>query len=118
MNVKVILPNILILLYTVLAQTNIPISRLKGNIFKNLTGTTQFEDNIVTSSLDNSPLIRMFYRGAREFYSRFIAPGTGQRHDSERFQPKFSAAKRFPCSTDEFRSRRTPKSVHHLKPGG
>jgi hypothetical protein len=92
------------------------ISRIKGNILTNLTSTQEFEDHIVTSSLDNSPLIRMVYRGVREFYSRFF-PGTGERHNSERFQQRLPSSAKFPCRVDGFKSFKTPKSVHQLRPG-
>jgi len=98
-------------------QKEAKISRLTGNILTNLTGTQQFENHIVTSQLDNSYVIRMLYRGIREMYSRML-PGTGDRHDSERFQKKVAANVRFPCRTDGFRSAKTPKSVHQLRPGG
>lgn len=48
------------------------INRQKGNILRNLTNTQQYEDNIVTSSLDASNPIRFIYRGFREVYSRYI----------------------------------------------
>lgn len=93
------------------------ISRLKGNILTNLTGTQEFEDHIVTSSLDNSYLIRMVYRGIREVYSRLL-PGTGERHNSERYQKRIPASTKFPCRVDGFKSAKVPKSVHQLRPGG
>lgn len=93
------------------------ISRNKGNIFTNLTGHQEFEDHIVTSQLDSSNLIRMFYRGFREVYSR-ILPATGSRHNNERFQNKISPTTKFPCRIDGFRSTKVPKSVHQLRPGG
>ena len=92
------------------------ISRIKGNIFRNLTTTQEFEDHIVTSSLDESNLIRMFYRGIREFYSRLL-PGTGERHNSERHQMVIPPTRKFPCQVDGFKSSKTPKSVHQLRPG-
>lgn len=46
------------------------INRQKGNILKDITDTQQYEDNIVTSSLDASNPIRFIYRGFREVYSR------------------------------------------------
>lgn len=98
-------------------QVDSRISRSKGNIFQNLTGNQEFEDHIVTSSLDNSQLIRMFYRGIREVYSRLL-PGTGERHNSERFQQRVSASAKFPCRVDGFKSAKIPKSVHQLRPGG
>lgn len=98
-------------------SADLRISRLKGNIFQGLTGTQEFEDNIVTSSLDNSQLIRMFYRGIREVYSRLLS-GTGDRHNSERFQKKVSASTKFPCQVEGFTSKKVPKSVHQLRPGG
>lgn len=97
-------------------SADLRISRIKGNIFRNLTATQEFEDHIVTSSLDNSPLIRMFYRGIREFYSRLV-PGTGERHNSERFQQKFPSSTKFPCRVEGFKSAKIPKSVHQLRPG-
>lgn len=115
MKFAVLLVNILI----VSAQrqnADLRISRIKGNIFTNLTTTQEFEDHIVTSSLDNSPLIRMFYRGLREVYSRLL-PGTGERHDSERFQQRVPASTKFPCRVDGFKSKKLPKSVHQLRPG-
>lgn len=100
-----------------LPNADLRISRVKGNIFQNLTGTQEFEDHIVTSQLDSSQLIRMFYRGFREVYSRLV-PGTGERHNSERFQKKVSATAKFPCRVDGFKSKSVPKSVHQLRPGG
>lgn len=93
------------------------ISRLKGNILTNLTGHQEFEDHIVTSSLDGSPWIRMIYRNVREMYSRLV-PGTGERHNSERFQRRIPATQKFPCRVDGFKSNKIPKSVHQLRPGG
>lgn len=92
------------------------ISRYRGNILRNLTLTHEYEDHIVTSSLDNSQWIRNIYRGVREFYSRLV-PGTGARHSTERFQTKVSQIKKFPCQTEGFRSLKRPKSVHQLRPG-
>lgn len=97
-------------------NADLRISRIKGSILTNLTSTQEFENHIVTSSLDNSPLIRMFYRGIREFYSRLI-PGTGERHNSERFQQKIAPTTKFPCRVDGFKSSKIPKSVHQLRPG-
>jgi len=48
------------------------ISRQHGNILKNLTKTQQYENNIVTSPLDASTGLRLFYRGFREVYSRYV----------------------------------------------
>ena len=93
------------------------INRLKGNIFQNLTGVQEFEDHIVQSQLDNSHLMRMFYRSVREVYSRLL-PKTGDRHNSERFQKRVPATVKFPCRVDGFRSPKVPKSVHQLRPGG
>lgn len=50
-------------------QNNV-INRSKGNILRNLTRTQQYQDNIVTSQLDASNPIRLFYRGFREVYKR------------------------------------------------
>lgn len=93
------------------------ISRIKGNILRNITGTQEFEDHIVTSSLDNSMMIRMFYRGFREFYNRLVT-GTGERHNSERFQRRVPNNVPFPCDIRGFKSQKVPKSVHQLRPGG
>lgn len=98
-------------------NADLRISRSKGNIFQNLTGVQEFEDHIVTSHLDDSYLIRMFYRGFREVYSRLL-PGTGDRHNSERFQKRISPSVKFPCRVDGFKSAKVPKSVHQLRPGG
>lgn len=98
-------------------KEDLRISRFKGNIFRNLTETHEFEDHIVTSQLDNSHFIRMIYRGIREMYSRLV-PGTGQRHDSERFQKRVPASAKFPCRVEGFKSAKVPKSVHQLRPGG
>lgn len=92
------------------------ISRLKGNILTNLTAVQEFEDHIVTSSLDQSDWIRMFYRGFREVYSRLL-PTTGERHNSERFQTQIPPSRKFPCRVDGFKSPRVPWSVHQLRPG-
>lgn len=110
---------ILIVLYKSEAQQHVDtkISRLKGNILRNITGTQEFEDHIVTSSLDNSMMIRMFYRGFREFYNRLVT-GTGKRHNSERFQRRVPNNVPFPCDIRGFRSQRVPKSVHQLRAGG
>lgn len=101
------------------AQQNVDtkISRVKGNILRNITGTQEFEDHIVTSSLDNSMMIRMFYRGLREFYNRLVT-GTGERHNSDRFQRRVPNNVPFPCDIRGFRSQKIPKSVHQLRPGG
>lgn len=98
-------------------RADLRIGRNKGNIFQNLTGVQDFEDHIVTSQLDNSYIIRMFYRGIREIYSRLL-PGTGDRHNSEKFQKRISATVKFPCRVDGFKSIKIPKSVHNLRPGG
>lgn len=120
MNFTVFLLKILLSCIVAKAQksnVDLRISRIKGNIFQNLTETQEFEDHIVTSQLDSSQLIRMFYRGIREVYSRLI-PGTGERHDSERFQKRVPATSKFPCRVDGFKSMKIPKSVHQLRPGG
>lgn len=98
-------------------NSDLRISRIKGNIFQNLTGVQEFEDHIVTSQLDNSYLIRMLYRGIREMYSRLL-PGTGDRHNSDRFQKRVPASVKFPCRVEGYRSSKVPKSVHQLRPGG
>jgi hypothetical protein len=115
-----VLVKILISLLMVSAQKkseDLRISRINGNIFRNLTTQQEFVDHIVTSQLDNSPLIRMFYRGIREVYSRLIS-GTGERHNNERFQKQIPPSARFPCRVDGFKSSKVPKSVHQLRPGG
>lgn len=118
MNFAAIVVKILILIVVVCGQRpDHKISRLKGSIFTNLTGHQEFENHIVTSSLDSSQLIRMVYRGIREMYSRLI-PGTGERHDSERFQMRVPQTTKFPCRVDGFKSPKVPKSVHQLRPGG
>lgn len=98
-------------------KEDLRISRFKGNIFRNLTETHEYEDHIVTSLLDNSNFIRMIYRGIREVYSRLV-PGTGERHDSEKFQKRVPATTKFPCRVEGFKSTKVPKSVHQLRPGG
>ena len=110
---------ILLVISTSQAQQHVDtkISRIKGNILRNITGTQEFEDHIVTSSLDNSMMIRMFYRGFREFYNRIVT-GTGERHNSERFQRRVPNNVPFPCDIRGFRSQKVPKSVHQLRPGG
>lgn len=120
MQLSALIIKVLISLATISAQrqsADLRISRLKGNIFQNLTGHQEFENHIVTSQLDNSNLIRMFYRGIREVYSRLL-PGTGDRHNSERFQTRIPATTKFPCRVDGFKSTKVPKSVHQLRPGG
>lgn len=120
MRIQLLIVKILTSLALVSAQReNIDtrISRIKGNILTNITGHQEFEDHIVTSQLDNSHLIRMVYRGIREFYSRLV-PGTGERHNSERFQMRVPATSKFPCRVDGFKSLKIPKSVHQLRPGG
>lgn len=117
MKFAVILVKVLISIAAVSGLPDHKISRLKGSIFTNLTGHQEFEDHIVTSSLDSSQLIRMFYRGIREVYTRLL-PGTGERHDSERFQMRVPQTTKFPCRVDGFKSPKVPKSVHQLRPGG
>lgn len=124
MHVAFTLVNILISLVIIVDCQNVKIhnidtkiSRVKGNILNNITGTQAFQDHIVTSSLDNSPMIRMVYRSVREMYSRIIQ-GTGERHDSERFQKRIPQNVVFPCKLRGFRSAKIPKSVHQLRPGG
>ncbi|KAG5673730.1 hypothetical protein PVAND_003750 [Polypedilum vanderplanki] len=93
------------------------ISRNSGNLLTNLTQVQEFKDHIVTSSLDNSLMIRMFYRGFRELYSNLMS-GTGNRHNSERYQTAISNRVPFPCvDVKNFRSKKKPKSVHQLRPG-
>lgn len=120
MNFALIIVKMLLSCLMTLGQgqnADLRISRIKGNIFQNLTGVQEFEDHIVTSQLDNSYLIRMFYRGIREVYSRLL-PGTGDRHNSERYQKRVAATVKFPCRVDGFKSTKVPKSVHQLRPGG
>ena len=54
------------------AINNNRISRLRGNILRNITQTHEFDDNIVTSQLDASVGIRQFYRNIRDIYNRFV----------------------------------------------
>lgn len=119
MQLTVISVQILLLTLSIVAQrqSDSKISRHKGNILTNLTGHQEFENHIVTSSLDGSPWIRMIYRNVREMYSRLVTD-TGERHDSERFQRRIPATQKFPCRVDGFRSKKIPKSVHQLRPGG
>lgn len=48
------------------------ISRYRGNILRNLTGTHEYENNIVTSQLDASQDIRRLYRMLRDVYNRYV----------------------------------------------
>lgn len=117
MHLKIALISVIVAAISSGQNVDIKISRLKGNILRNLTAVQEFEDHIVTSSLDNSPMIRMFYRGFRELYSRLVS-GTGDRHNSDRFQSVVSNKIPFPCNVHGFRSDKVPKSVHKLRPGG
>jgi hypothetical protein len=92
------------------------IGRLTGNILTNITGNQEFEDHIVTSSLDHSAMIRMLYRGLREAYSSIIGQ-TGARHNNERFQKILSNNVKFPCDINGFKSAKIPTSVHQLRIG-
>lgn len=53
------------------SRTSNRISRLRGNILRNLTRTHEYEDNIVTSQLDASVGVRQVYRTIRDIYNRF-----------------------------------------------
>lgn len=46
------------------------ISRQRGNILRNLTGTHAYAENIVTSPLDASQGIRQVYRAVRDIYNK------------------------------------------------
>ncbi|XP_055703995.1 phospholipase B1, membrane-associated-like isoform X1 [Phlebotomus papatasi] len=92
------------------------ISRTSGNLLRNITGTQIYKDTIVTSPLDASLPIRMFYRGFREVYSRLLGE-TGQRDSGDSFQRHVAPSKAFPCPLDGFRSPSPPESVHQLRPG-
>ncbi|KAL1373949.1 hypothetical protein pipiens_018357, partial [Culex pipiens pipiens] len=102
------------LLQTGLAQNRI--NRQRGNILKNLTLTHEYENHIVTSQLDASMPIRMFYRGFREVYNRLLGP-TGDRVRGAFLQPHVMPNVPFPCETEGYRSERVPTSVHQLRPG-
>ncbi|XP_055596724.1 phospholipase B1, membrane-associated-like [Uranotaenia lowii] len=93
-----------------------PINRQRGNILKNLTKTHSYEDHIVTSSLDASRPIRMFYRGFREVYNRLLGP-TGDRIRGAFLQPHIMPNVPFPCDVRGYRSAEVPTSVHQLRPG-
>lgn len=70
-NFTIILVALTIINITNGQQQNNIINRSKGNILRNLTRTQQYQDNIVTSQLDASNPIRLFYRGFREVYKRY-----------------------------------------------
>lgn len=53
------------------SRTSNRISRLRGNILRNLTRTHEYENNIVTSQLDASVGVRQLYRTIREIYNRY-----------------------------------------------
>lgn len=53
------------------SRTSNRISRLRGNILRNLTRTHEYENNIVTSQLDASVGLRQVYRTIRDIYNRF-----------------------------------------------
>ncbi|XP_037917626.1 phospholipase B1, membrane-associated-like [Hermetia illucens] len=92
------------------------IGRMRGNIFRNLTKTQQYENNIVTSRLDSSAQIRKLYRNFRELYSRLLG-GTGQRTSGDFLQKRIPNNIPFPCRGEGYRSRTIPTSVHQLRPG-
>ncbi|XP_058461606.1 phospholipase B1, membrane-associated-like [Malaya genurostris] len=92
------------------------INRWRGNILKNLTGTHEYENHIVTSQLDASMPIRMFYRSFREVYNRLLGP-TGGRIQGAFLQPHVMPSVPFPCDTRGYRSQIVPTSVHKLRPG-
>ncbi|XP_055628355.1 phospholipase B1, membrane-associated-like isoform X1 [Toxorhynchites rutilus septentrionalis] len=92
------------------------INRQRGNILKNLTKTHEYENHIVTSQLDASTPIRMFYRGFREIYNRLLGP-TGGRVEGSFLQPHVMPNVPFPCDTRGYRSDKVPTSVHQLRPG-
>ncbi|XP_052873447.1 phospholipase B1, membrane-associated-like [Anopheles cruzii] len=92
------------------------ISRERGNILKNLTGTQEYENHIVTSRLDASEPVRMMYRGIREVYNRLLGP-TGMRDEGVALQARVPPSVPFPCDVRGFRSSPPPTSVHRLKPG-
>lgn len=48
------------------------ISRQRGNILRNLTGTQSYYQNIVTSPLDASVGIRHVYRSMRDLYNKYV----------------------------------------------
>lgn len=54
------------------AEQSNRISRLRGNILRNLTRTHEYEDNIVTSQLDASSGLRQAYRAIRDLYNKCI----------------------------------------------
>lgn len=97
-----------------LAQNRI--NRQRGNILKNLTKTHEYEHHIVTSQLDASTPIRMFYRGFREIYNRLLGP-TGDRVKGAFLQAHVMPNVPFPCDTRGYRSDKVPTSVHQLRPG-
>ncbi|XP_055535523.1 phospholipase B1, membrane-associated-like isoform X1 [Wyeomyia smithii] len=107
---------LLVLLLGKTVRTQNSINRLRGNILKNLTGTQEYENHIVTSKLDASMPIRMFYRGFREVYNRLLGP-TGGRMQGAFLQSHVMPNVPFPCDTKGYRSRQVPTSVHKLRPG-
>lgn len=47
------------------------INRMRGSIITNLTKTHAYDDDIVTSHLDESIRIRQFYRMIRDVYNKY-----------------------------------------------
>uniref|UniRef100_A0A182XC46 SGNH hydrolase-type esterase domain-containing protein n=1 Tax=Anopheles quadriannulatus TaxID=34691 RepID=A0A182XC46_ANOQN len=92
------------------------ISRERGNILKNITGTQEYENHIVTSRLDASEPVRMMYRGIREVYNRLLGP-TGMRDEGVSLQARVPPSVPFPCDVRGYRSSTPPTSVHRLRPG-
>lgn len=46
------------------------ISRLRGNVLRNITRTQSYQNDIVTSPLDASDGIRQVYRSLRDVYNK------------------------------------------------
>ncbi|ETN57773.1 phospholipase b [Anopheles darlingi] len=93
-----------------------PIGRERGNVLKNITGTQEYENHIVTSQLDASEPVRMMYRGIREVYNRLLGP-TGMRDEGVSLQARVPPHVPFPCDVRGYRSSPVPRSVHQLRPG-
>lgn len=110
------------------------ISRLRGNVLRNITHTQSYQNNIVTSPLDASDGIRQVYRSLRDVYNKYIQHnfvcehnynkykysilgGTGLRATGSFLQTKVPDHVSFPCDVKHQRSRSVPTSVHQLRPG-
>lgn len=86
-------------------------------VFTIITSTTISQEIFeLTTGLDD-PRLRFFFHGFRDLIFNTIGK-TSYKTKGSFLQKKFPADMTFPCDVEIGKSRKLPKSIHKLRPGG